>query len=453
MKAIVIGGVKSGCGKTSVSLGLMAALRRRGLEVRPFKAGPDFIDPGLHELAAGAPSHTLDGWMCSRTQVEDIFYRHCIGGDIAVIEGVMGLFDGFSGTCDDGSTAQLAKWLDLPVLLVADASSMARSAAALIQGYARYDAGLRLPAVALNRVASPNHADILDEAMTTVPGVTPIGFLPPDEDIGMPSRHLGLMTAYEAPDPLQRIDCMANWVEKNLDLDRLLALVPDLQPPAPRPDIPPPAPKVRIGLAHDAAFCFYYKENLRLLESAGAELVPFSPLKDKRLPDDLGGLYLGGGYPEVHAAELSNNTHLRRDVRAFAASGRPIYAECGGFMFLMENIRAMHGQTCQMAGVFPFKARIDKRFRALGYREIATTSDSILGPAGTMARGHEFHYSHIPEEAYEEAGLYAVSGRKGPLPGAEGFTRHNVVASYVHLHFASNPGLAHAFVQACASLS
>lgn len=461
MKGIVIGGVKSGCGKTSVSLGIMAALRRRGMCVRPFKAGPDFIDPGLHKLAAGAPSHNLDGWMCSRTQVEEIFQRYCAGGDIAVIEGVMGLFDGFSGSRDDGSTAQLAKWLDLPVLLVADASSMARSAAALVKGYAEYDPELHLPAVVLNRVSSPSHADILREALTTLPKIRCVGYLPPCPDIAMPSRHLGLVTPEDAEAPEQRIDRLADWVEDNLDLDGLLDSLPDIsanlsgsletpiKPEAASPQIP--SGKVRIGVARDAAFCFYYGENLRLLEEAGAELVPFSPLADKHLPPDLNGLYLGGGYPEVHAPELSNNTSLRKEIRAFAESERPIYAECGGFMSLMDKIKAMHGQTCQMAGVFPFRAEMQERFRSLGYREVVTTRDSILGPSGTIARGHEFHYSKIADADYEQAGLYTVSGRKGPLSTPEGFTVHNVVASYVHLHFASNPAICRSFVQACAT--
>ncbi len=453
----------------------MAAFRRRGLHVRPFKSGPDFIDPGLHELASDVPSHNLDGWMCSRTQVEDIFQRHCAGGDIAVIEGVMGLFDGFSGSRDDGSTAQLAKWLDLPVLLVADASSMARSAAALIKGFAEYDPDLRLAAVALNNVSSPSHADILREALTTLRNIQCIGLLPPREDIGMPSRHLGLVTAEDAVAPMERIACMADWVEENLDLDSLLASLPELPfartnplesaerrklpnsaVPENKENIAVPVPvtnRIRIGLARDAAFCFYYRENLRLLEQAGAELVPFSPLRDKQLPEDLHGLYLGGGYPEVYAPSLSNNTSLRKEILRFARSGRPVYAECGGFMFLMDKIRAMHGQTCQMTGVFPFRAEMRERFRALGYREVITTRDSILGPAGTIARGHEFHYSHIPDKAYEQAGLYTVSGRKGPLPRPEGFALHNVVASYVHLHFASNPAICRSFVQACAAIA
>lgn len=449
-KGIVIAGTTSGSGKTSLTLGLVAALRRKGLVVQPFKVGPDFIDPGHHALAAGRQSHNLDGWMCGRKAVQDTFARHAWDADIAVVEGVMGLYDGFSPVSEQGSTAEVAKWLKLPVLLVADARSMARSAAALVKGFAEFDPFLNLAGAAFNFVGSDNHASLLRETMTLVPNVPLAGVLRRREDIAAPSRHLGLVTACEAPLSPAILERMADWVERGLDLDRLVAGLPHLAIyPPDDPDLP--EPRVTIGVAWDKAFCFYYEENLRLLREAGARLVFFSPLTDQALPLGLHGLYLGGGYPEAHARGLAQNTAMRRDIRDFCRSGRPVLAECGGFMYLMDSLVAEHGQNFPMAGVFPFTASMNERFAALGYREVRLTRDCPLGPAGSTARGHEFHYSSIPDEAYAHAGLYAASNRKGPLDRPEGFSESGVVASYIHLHFGSNPALAQRFVDACAA--
>lgn len=447
MKGIVVAGTRSGCGKTSVALGLMAALRRRGLRVAPFKCGPDFIDPAHHTRVTGRVSHNLDGWMCGRAGVEDIFERHAQDADVAVVEGVMGLFDGFSGRSEAGSTAEVAKWLGLPVLLVADAQSMARSAAAMAHGYLSFDPSLRFAGLALNRVGSPGHRELLAEALEGAAAPL-LGMLGRDEGIRLPERHLGLVMP-EA-DTAEMHPSLADWVEQGLDLDRLLAALPDLSPVPSGEDLPTAA-RTRIAVARDRAFCFYYEENLRLLRAAGADLAFFSPIADKRLPEGTRGIYLGGGYPELSAYDLSNNASLRREVRRFAEDGGPVYAECGGFMYLMDSLRDHQGLTCKMAGLFPFAAHMEGRFTGLGYREVTTTADSILGPAGMLARGHEFHYSGIPEEAYASAGLYRVADRKGPRERPEGFAAHNVVASYIHLHFGSNPLLARHLVEVCAA--
>ena len=451
-KGIVIAGTTSGSGKTTVTLALMAALRRKGLVVQPFKVGPDFIDPGHHALAAGRLSHNLDGWMCGRGSVQDTFARHAWDADIAVVEGVMGLYDGFSPVSEQGSTAEAAKWLKLPVLLVADARSMARSAAALVKGYAEFDPFLSLAGVAFNRVGSDSHARVLTEAMTLIPGVPLAGVLRRRDDLAMPSRHLGLVTACEAPPAPGTLDRLADWIEQGLDLNRLVAGLPHLAIyPPDDPDLP--EPRANIGVAWDKAFCFYYEENLRLLRESGARLVFFSPLADQALPAGLHGLYLGGGYPEAHARGLAQNTAMRRDIRDFCRSGRPVLAECGGFMYLMDSLIGEHGQNFPMAGVFPFTAALNERFAALGYREVRLARDCALGAAGSLARGHEFHYSSIPDEAYARAGLYAASDRNGPLARPEGFAEAGVVASYIHLHFGSNPALARSFVDSCASCS
>ncbi|MFP5239053.1 MAG: cobyrinate a,c-diamide synthase [Acidobacteriota bacterium] len=443
-KTLLVSGTHSGCGKTSVTLGLLAWMRRAGLDARPFKTGPDFIDPGLHALACGRTSHNLDSWMLTPGANREIFARYAAGGDAALVEGAMGLFDGLSGTSELGSAAHMAKLLGIPALLVADASGMARSAAALAQGFARFDPELGLAGVVFNRVGGPGHREILAEAMERA-GVPLLGCLPKAPDIALPSRHLGLVTAQDAKTPPDWLARLADWVEA-LDPAALLARLPGAVF-EPAPASPAGPARVRLGLARDRAFCFCYEENLRLLELAGAGIVPFSPLEDAALPPGLDGLYLPGGYPELHAAQLSGNGSMLASIREFCASGRPVYAECGGFMALMEAVEDREGRTWPMCGVFPCRAAMGERFAALGYREAVFQRDTPLGQSGTRARGHEFHYSRLEGPA-PGPGAYALSGRKGALGGPEGFLRGNTLGSYVHLHFASNPELAPAFVAA-----
>ncbi|MGE4505277.1 MAG: cobyrinate a,c-diamide synthase [Desulfovibrionaceae bacterium] len=454
VRAFVIAGTRSGCGKTSVALGVMGALARRGLAVSPFKAGPDFIDPGHHERAAAlggrpARSHNLDGWMLGHEGVGEVFARHG-HGDVAVVEGVMGLYDGFSATDEAGSTAQLAKLLGLPVILVADVASMARSAAALVGGYARFDPGVRIAGVVLNRVAGASHAALVREALEhALPGVPVLGCPHRDASIELPSRHLGLVTAGEEQGDAP-YHALADWAEAHLDLDRLLELAAEPSPSvfSVAPAVAPPdaAPRARIGVARDEAFCFYYHENLRLLREAGAELVEFSPLRSKHLPENLGGLYLGGGYPELYGFELGQNATLRREVLEFSRSGRPVYAECGGFLYLLRSLVGPHGRSLSMCGVFDAGAVMQEGRSALGYREVTLERETSLGPAGTIARGHEFHYSRLGTGPANAEPAYAVRGRAGALP-PEGWLIGNTLGSYVHLHFGSHPGLASHFVQ------
>lgn len=450
VRSCLIAGTHSGCGKTSVALGLMAAFARRELAVQPFKAGPDFIDPGHHALASGRESHNLDGWMLPADAVRDIFHRRSQEADLAVVEGVMGLYDGFSALDEQGSTAQLAKSLNLPVILVVDARSMARSAAALVSGYAGFDPGLNLAGVVFNRVGSDSHADLLREAMTLVPGVEVLGCLPRREDLSIPSRHLGLVTAGEDnPEIYARL---ADWLENNLDLDLFFDSLPLVDVGLPNVE-PALETRVRIGVARDEAFCFYYPENLRSLRLAGAELVEFSPLRDKRLPPDLDGLYLGGGYPELHLFDLAQNVGLKKEITAFSQAGRPVYAECGGFMYLLDSVKGPHGRTFNMAGVFPGRAAMNESRSALGYREVEFKRPCPLGPAGTVARGHEFHYSRLEEDMQGGSDgmdtVYSASGRQGRALGPEGFLIRNTLGSYIHLHFGSNPELASNFIRSC----
>jgi cobyrinic acid a,c-diamide synthase len=461
-----------------MALGLMRAFARRGLRVQAFKAGPDFIDPGHHGLATGRASHNLDDWMCGARGVREIFERYASDADVVVVEGVMGLFDGFSATDDAGSTARLAKLLGLPTLLVVDAASMARSAAAVVSGFLRFDPQLRFCGVVLNNAGSESHAALLAEVMTgNLPDVPLWGVLPRRPDIAIPSRHLGLFTTDTDADALSRLDALADWIETSIDISSLLAALPPLDRGSggavlPRRGSPEGAEPLlarrggpggaepllaaggtsptTIGVARDAAFCFYYAENLRLLEAAGARLVAFSPLTDAALPEGLGGLYLGGGYPELFAAQLAGNAAMRRAVRDFCLSGRPVLAECGGFIYLMEGLTDAEGKEQAMAGVFPLRAVMGTRFAALGYREVTTRAATPLGPAGMTLRGHEFHYSRLTGEASGVAVVYAMTGRKGPLDAQEGYLCGNTLGSYVHLHFGSNPQAAAHFVGLCA---
>jgi cobyrinic acid a,c-diamide synthase len=452
-KGIVIAGTHSGVGKTTVTLGIMAALKRNGFKVAPFKVGPDFIDPGHHSAVTGNISRNLDGWMLSEEYNRNCFALYAADVDIAVVEGVMGLFDGFSGSNEAGSTAQMARWLGLPVLLVVDAASMARSAAALVQGFERFDPELNFAGVLFNNLGSREHYAYLQEAMHAHVSIPCLGGICRNDAVKMPERHLGLVTARDRPLSSSQIETFAQLIETNLDLDELVALLPEVKLTADtagrvvsNDKIP-----VRIGVARDEAFCFYYQDNLDLLIQAGAELVFFSPLKDKGLPDSLAGLYLGGGYPELHAARLAENHSMRQAVFNAGKNGMPIYGECGGFMYLCRELVDTEGKAQTMTGCFPFRTRMYPKLRTLGYREIVLSHEGIIGPGGMTARGHEFHFSDI-ESASDESfvtTLYKVGGGKGERMHNEGFSTNRVQGSYIHLHFGSQPEIAKNFVEKC----
>ena len=446
---LVIAGTQSGVGKTTVATALAAACARRGLRVQPFKVGPDFIDPAFHRLASGRASRNLDGWMLSRAANLELFARAAADADVAIVEGMMGLYDGCDGRSDSGSTAEIAKWLRAPVLLVADASAMARSAAAVVRGFETLDPDVAVAAVLFNRVAGAGHWETLRDAVAAHCRALPLGFLPAEPSVSIPERHLGLAMPDESLDA-RGVARLADWFEAHVSVDRVLGVARPAQGAAVAPAAPAPrGRRTRIGIARDRAFCFYYADNLDLLERLGAELVEISPIADARLPPDLDGLYLGGGYPELAAAELAANASMRRDVAAFAASGAPVYAECGGFMYLTEAIVGADGVEHPMAGVFPTRARMRARLQAIGYVEIEITDGSGWAPAGLRARGHEFRYSAVDPMQCDVTRRYRAS--RGASRSAEGFVSAGVLASYVHLHFASCPELAARFVEACAA--
>jgi cobyrinic acid a,c-diamide synthase len=454
---LLIGGVSSGVGKTTFSVGLCRALMRRGLRVHVFKCGPDYLDPGYHRRASGQPVHNLDGWLMGPDAVRSTFARNAADCDVALIEGVMGLFDGASPSGLSGSSAEIAQLLGAPIALICDVSGMARSIAALAHGFASFEPGVHVAALIGNRAGSASHLELLRTACESAPGT---GTAPPPRLLGgllqrdahaFPERHLGLHAAEEL-DLEPAIEAWADQVQEHCDLDALLALARSAPPLAagdPEATVTfgkPAAPRCRLGVAHDEAFQFYYDENLRLLERAGAELVHFSPLRDARLPD-VDGLYLGGGYPELHAATLAANSGLMHELRAFAGAGHPVYAECGGLMYLSSAIVTSDGQHHPMLDLVPGVAVMSDRLQALGYVEVETREASPLGPSGTRFRGHQFRYSTF--QASESPSRYTLQRKRTGQSELEGYGQRNVLASYVHAHWASNPGVPEAFVEAC----
>jgi len=455
-RIIVVAGVASGVGKTTITLGLLEAYRRRGLTVQAFKVGPDFIDPGFHELVTGRPSYNLDGWICGRDHVLATVARHAAGVDLALVEGVMGCFDGLDGTSEEGSTAQVAKWLGAPVVLVVDARAQSRSAAAVVLGFERFDPDLHLVGVIANRVGGDIHRRWVLDSIAASCGAAPLGAIHRDEALALPERHLGLVTATEGTLTPERRARLADVIESSIDLDQLLALASPLSsggfPIAiggGRLRMGGGAPlRVKIGVARDAAFQFYYAENLELLRAAGAEIVFWSPLADSELPD-VDGLYIGGGYPELHARTLGDNAAVRKAVRAHAERRKPIYAECGGLMFLADALEDADGALHPMVGLLPTTVRMRPRRLTLGYTEVELTADAPLARAGAVARGHEFHYSTIEPVPESVPRVYRLRRRRGGEP-VEGYLVNRALMSYVHLHFGSNLDLARGFVEACA---
>ncbi|WP_053635839.1 cobyrinate a,c-diamide synthase [Streptomyces sp. XY152] len=475
---LVIAAPSSGSGKTTVATGLMAALSARGFAVSPHKVGPDYIDPGYHALATGRTGRNLDAYLCGPELVAPLFAHGAGGCDIAVVEGVMGLYDGAAGEGELASTAQVAKSLRAPVVLVVDASSQSRSVAALVHGFVSWDPQVRVGGVILNKVASDRHEGLLREALESV-GVPVLGVLRRAAQVETPSRHLGLVPVAERGSvAVEAVSAMAAQVAAGCDLSALVALArsagaltgaawdagealvssPPPPLPFPSPGAAPPDPHrpcgprpqtpdglegagraVRVAVAGGSAFTFSYAEHAELLSAAGAEVVTFDPLRDEELPEGTAGLVVGGGFPEVYAAELSANEALRKAVAELALSGAPVAAECAGLLYLCRELDGL-----PMCGVLDASARMSERL-TLGYRDAVAVSDSALAGAGTRMRGHEFHRTVVEPRAGEEPAW----GMRAPERRVEGFVQRGVHASYLHTHWASEPGVARRFVERC----
>jgi len=460
---IVIAGTQSGVGKTTTSLAVIAGFKNMGFKVQAFKVGPDYIDPSYHEVVTGIPSHNLDAWMMGEQAVRWVFQENTKECDIAIIEGVMGLFDGASGKSEEGSTAQIAKLLNAPVVLVLDARSLARSAAAMVLGYKCFDPDLTIAGVILNRVASPGHFEILREAIESSTKIPVLGAIFREQQIQIPERHLGLKTASENEEFQSCLKVLREITQPNsslnrpgIDLLKVLEIFRTAQADQKLINVPHPvfsqnsegefSKPVRIGIAKDRAFSFYYQVNLDFLKSLGAELVPFSPLDDDCLPDALAGIYFGGGFPEIHAEKLQTNGKMKSEVLSFIQNGFPVYAECGGLMYLTEGIEQKDGQVFKMVGAIPGTAKMTEKLQNFGYAEAALAIDCFLGKKGDSFRGHEFHYSQWSPEP--SRAIHDVKGKRGNPNRTEGYLADRLLASYIHCHFLSSPERAVAFVKA-----
>jgi len=448
---IIFAAAQSGSGKTTVTLGVMLALRKIGLKIQPFKAGPDYLDPMHHSAVCARKSRNLDSWLMPPGVILELFTRNAKGADISVIEGVMGLYDGFRDT-EYGSTGHLARILGAPVILVLNVASVSRSAAAIALGFQQFDRGVNIAGIILNNIGSPNHYGFIRGVVEKKTKIPVLGFLPKDAGIRLPERHLGLVPAQEKRPDEGLYAKLRALVEKNIDLRRILRI--SRKAPGLRHNKTAHAPRgcgkvrVNIAIAKDRAFNFYYQDNLDILERLGVRLVEFSPLKDKTLPPGIDGMYIGGGYPELFGAQLSANFRMREAVLQSAGGGLPIYAECGGLMYLVKRIVDFQGKAFAMCGVFNCAAVMANKRQSLGYIEIEVRKDNILSRKGKKIRAHAFHWSYLKNAPGSESFAYTVSKNKDKKY-PDGLIRENVLASYAHLPFASNSALAKNFLAAC----
>lgn len=449
-RALIVSATHSGAGKTTATISLIRGLRDRGLRVQPFKLGPDFIDTAYLSESAGRKAINLDLWMMGEAGVRRSFARWIGDADIAVVEAMGALHDGADGS-REGSAAQLAELLGLPVVLVLDVAGMTRTAAAILEGLIEFDTGVEVAGVIFNRVGSARHAEMVAGSLPPRRRPLILGAIPREADLEIPERHLGLLTTEEngsARSTRQAALRRALY----LDLERAARIA---RPVArigsgTSPEQPTPgASTARLAIARDRAFCFYYEENLRLLSEAGFQLVPFEPTVDRSLPREVDAVYLGGGYPESFAAELASNRSLAAELRERTAAGMPLYAECGGLLYLARSLTGFDGSRHEMSGVLPLDVVMDREYLAISYVTVRTTSSSPLGPAGTTARGQEFHQSRIADAGIE-ASLYEITTSDGERR-CGGFQQGGVVAGYTHLHFGSAPAIAAAFVEAARS--
>ncbi|MBI5124202.1 MAG: cobyrinate a,c-diamide synthase [Candidatus Omnitrophica bacterium] len=449
---IMIAGVTSGAGKTTIAMGLTAALRRRQFKIQPFKTGPDYIDTSYHTVASGLACRNLDTWMLSKDAILELFERQASRADLSIIEGVMGLYDGLKDT-EHGSSAHLAKILKTPVILVVDGRSISRSAAAIVLGYKNFDSDVNIKGVILNNIASPTHLENIKRAVETRTGIPVLGFLPKDKELTLPERHLGLVPAEEKTIRERFFGILADLIEKNINMDKLISISRSA------PGLPGFNKKIfsqkikpigaAIAIARDKAFNFYYEDNLDILRHWGADLAEFSPLSDEKLPENTNGLYIGGGFPELFAAGLSRNTRLKRDIFDKAKKGMPIYAECGGLMYLAKEVVDFRGKRFPMAGIFDVSIKMGKGLAAMGYVNLKAGRDTVLCARASRVRAHLFHWSYIDAGKNRKNFAYEVTKGRNKI-FADGLVKQNCLASYAHLHFASNGRLAKNFVEKCA---
>ncbi|HEY9289066.1 MAG TPA: cobyrinate a,c-diamide synthase [Candidatus Dormibacteraeota bacterium] len=450
---LVIAGTASNVGKTVLTAGLIAAFKSRGLTVQSFKVGPDYIDPAYLAHVSGRPCRNLDSWMLGEGALRQVLAQGALGADLALIEGMMGLFDG-RGDSKGGSTAEVARMVKAPVVLVIDVANMAETAAAIALGFKSYGDSPRIAGVLLNNVGSDSHRRSVEDAIWETAKLPVLGALRRMPELDIPQRQLGLLPVTENKAWDRIIAVLAETMERDVDLELLLRIArkAELVPLVPKKvfqGTPAGARDIKLAVAYDEAFNFYYPENLELLEEHGVEVIPFSPLEDAHLPADAGGLYLGGGFPEVFVEPLAKNRSMAESIERAYRSGMPVYAECGGLMYLGRSLQTESGARYEMAGVLPVDVEMDGQIHRFGYRQLLTLEDSILSPKGQFYRGHEFHWSRIVSQNGRLKPAYQMQNAEGDLIGYEGFVGPNLLASYVHLHFGQNPLLVDKFVQHC----
>lgn len=448
---LLIAGTHSGVGKTTLSMGIMQVLSA-SMPVQPFKVGPDYIDPAFHTYITGQTCRNLDSWLLDDETLRYLYSRNGQKGGINLVEGVMGLYDGAGTTKDRGSSAHIAKLLGLPVVLVIDGSGMAASAAALVLGFIRYDPEVDLCAVIINNVKSKKHYELLKTAVERDTGVAVAGYLPAQKQLKLAGRHLGLVPLGEIPDLRQKLEQLGELVRGTVDLQLLLKLAQRRRPvTADRPAMPEPPGAVRLAVARDRAFNFYYEDNLELFSELGAELCFFSPMQDECLPAGCSGLYLGGGFPEIFAEVLAENIPLKKELKASIAAGLPVYGECGGLMYLSEGIKNGAGQYHSMVGAFSGWTEMTESLQRFGYVEVEIREQNLLGAKGERIRAHEFHYSTLKGIPEQELSLQVSKHRDNRLLSTWhcGLKRHQMLASYPHLHFYSNPLMAASLLRCC----
>lgn len=448
---VILSGTNSRVGKTTLTMGIALALKKRGLMVQPFKAGPDYIDPTYHTLVSKKICRNLDTWMFPENAVLELFQRQASAAGLSIIEGVMGLYDGLQNK-EEGSTAHLAKILKSPVILAVDASSMSRSAGAVVLGYRKFDSDVDLSGVILNNIGSPSHYSSVKYSIEKNTGLPVLGFLPKDKSLTLPERHLGLIPTDEKALLNTFAKKLLNLVEKNIDINKIIAISQRAEPlPYFQKKVFSQAPsldKVSIGVAKDSAFNFYYQDNLDILNHCGANIIEFSPLEDKVLPEGIDGLYIGGGFPELFAKGLSKNTKLRDNIYKQAESGLPIYAECGGLMYLVKNLVDFKKKNFPMVGIFDAEVKMGNRLAALGYVNIEVLKNNILSKRGDKLKAHVFHWSHLNGPMKNNKLSYSVKKNTENV-ALDGLTRWNVLASYCHLHFGSDIRFAKNFIRIC----
>ncbi|TCO79503.1 cobyrinate a,c-diamide synthase [Marinisporobacter balticus] len=449
---LVLAGTQSGVGKTTISTGIMAALKKRGCNVGPFKVGPDYIDPAFHSFVTKNKSRNLDSWMLNEETVLNLFMKNALDKDISIVEGVMGLYDGYGTQRDAGSTAHVSKIIEAPVILIINGKGMSLSAAAQVLGYKQYDHDVDIKGIIINNISGEAHYELLKEIIERDTKIKCVGYLKPNPNIQLESRHLGLIPSVEVKDLETKIEEIGDMVEKTIDIDALVAIGNEAKDLNLRPTIQERiVENINIGVAYDESFNFYYEDNLDLLKELGANLIFFSPLYDQEIPKNLHGLYIGGGFPEVFGKELEENLSMKKSMKEVIEKGMPTYAECGGLMYLTKGITTLEGKKYEMVGVFGTEATMTKRLQRFGYVHVNIEAPCVIAKENNSVKAHEFHRSMVEDDKENDC-MYTVDKIKNGEKIKTwkcGFKKKNALGAYAHIHFYSNMNVAKDFVKNC----